>query len=208
MNNAQLTNKQLKELRRNSADYDPSKCPCRIWVAHGKKRTGGLPNVQCSNNLPDGCDMCTMHSNMRDEGGLSFGLVTGELPSEPIIHMGKEHFWDPLLVQELHQKKVIAYKDNQIHEYQEALEHWVLIAQSEEKKRRFLEDQLTRLLEKESAQSEVVCDVQEEGRVGSSTYQHPINGDLAPTGFRWKPVPHGTIIPMEVDGYYLSLQGG
>ena len=41
----------------------------------------------------------------------------------------------------------IAYKDNQIHEYQETLEHWVLIAQSEEKHRRFLEDKLKRLQE-------------------------------------------------------------
>ena len=205
MDNGQLTNKQLKELRRNRSDYDHSKCPCRILLTHGN---GCLPNVQCSNNLPDGRDMCTMHSKMRDEGGLSFGLVTGELPSEPIMHKGKEHFWDPLLVRELHQKRTIAYKDNKIHEYQEALEHWVLIAQSEERQRRFLEGQLARLLETESTRSNVVCEVQETGGVGRSTHRHPINGDLAPMGFRWKPVPHGKSMPLEIEGYYLALQGG
>ena len=96
---------KVSEEERSNAEYNPEKCPCRIWCPVGGF---GLPNVQCSRNLPDGKSMCKMHSGKVDEGGNWWlGLVTEEPPAEPVFQPGKKkaHWWTEEAKDEADEKK-------------------------------------------------------------------------------------------------------
>ena len=80
---------------RNKEQYDPSRCPCRIWKAVSNI---GFPNVQCSKKLPDGESMCKMHSGKIGDGKWWLGFVNEEPPEEPMFcdHLknpNKAHWW-------------------------------------------------------------------------------------------------------------------
>ena len=80
---------------RNKEQYDPSRCPCRIWKATNGI---GLPNVQCSKKLPGGESMCKMHSGKIGDGKWWLGFVNEEPPEEPMFcdHLknpNKAHWW-------------------------------------------------------------------------------------------------------------------
>ena len=96
---------KVSEEDRSNAEYNPEKCPCRIWCPLGGI---GLPNVQCSRNLPDGKSMCKMHSGKVDEDdNWWLGLVTEGPPAEPVFQPGKKkaHWWTEGAKNEADEKK-------------------------------------------------------------------------------------------------------
>ena len=96
---------KVSEEDRSNAEYNPEKCPCRIWCPVGGI---GLPNVQCSRNLPDGKSMCKMHSGKVDEDdNWWLGLVTEGPPAEPVFQPGKNkaHWWTEGAKNEADEKK-------------------------------------------------------------------------------------------------------
>ena len=96
---------KVSEEDRSNAEYNPEKCPCRIWCPIGGI---GLPNVQCSRNLPDGKSMCKMHSGKVDEDdNWWLGLVTEGPPAEPVFQPGKKkaHWWTEDAKNEADEKK-------------------------------------------------------------------------------------------------------
>jgi hypothetical protein len=115
--------KKVSDEERDNAEYDPLRCPCRIWKPlDGCGDVAKGMNIQCSKKLPDDMSMCKMHSGKLDEDGLWWlGLVTEDPPAQPFFQPGKKkaHYWS-LDAKEDGKEKKKSLKEKQVSEDLEA----------------------------------------------------------------------------------------
>ena len=112
--------KKVSDEERDNAEYDPLRCPCRIWKPlEGCGDVAKGMNIQCSKKLPDDMSMCKMHSGKLDEDGLWWlGLVTEDPPAQPFFQPGKKkaHYWSLDAKEEEKEKKKAGKKTKKVEE--------------------------------------------------------------------------------------------
>ena len=129
--------KKVSDEERDNAEYDPSRCPCRIWKSlEGCGDVAKGMNIQCSKKLPDDMSMCKMHSGKLDGDGLWWlGLVTEDPPVQPFFQPGKKkaHYWS-LDAKEDEKEKKKSLKQEQVSEDLEMAKKMIKAAEEKEKK--------------------------------------------------------------------------
>ena len=110
--------KKVSDEERDNAEYDSSRCPCRIWKPlDGCGDVAKGMNIQCSKKLPDDMSMCKMHSGKLDgDGRWWLGLVTEDPPEQPFFQPGKTkaHYWSLDAKEEEKEKKKAAKKPKKV----------------------------------------------------------------------------------------------